>query len=84
MNSTIVSPVVALPAVHSSHGRFLSKLTVPITVVVPSSVQDGFLLLHIARKCAQKCALIVVTKYIDKNESKHHMNLGVNYNSISI
>jgi hypothetical protein len=71
MNSTTGSLAVALQAVRSSHGRLLSQLTMPISVVVLSSVHDGFLLLHIASKCAQRCALVVVTRYIDKNKSKH-------------
>jgi hypothetical protein len=55
----------------------------PISVVVLSSVHNGFLQLHIARKCAQRCALIVVMKYADKHESKHEMDVVVTYNSAS-
>jgi len=47
---TNLSMAVSEHTVASSHGRRPSELKIAFSVVVLSSVHDGFLLLHIVRK----------------------------------
>ena len=79
MRNTSVAQAVAMQPAVSSHGRWLSKLTMLIYVAVLSSVHDGFLLLHIACKCKRLYVLMVVTEYTERHKSEHQMNMEETY-----
>jgi hypothetical protein len=71
--NTNVSRMVYWRNLASSHGRRISYLTTPISVVVLSSVHSGFLLLHIARKCIWLYIFTVVTEYTEQYKSERQM-----------
>jgi hypothetical protein len=50
-------------------------------MVVLSSVQNGFLLLHIARKCKRLYMLIVVTDRTEKHQTERQTNIEENFSS---
>jgi len=75
MNSN-VSLEVSQHTVASSHGRWLSELKITaISVVVLSSVHNGFSLPHIARKCKELYILIVVTEHTERHQSERQMKI---------
>jgi len=77
--NTNVSLAVSQHTVASSHGRRLSELKIAISVVVLSSVHDGFLLLHIVCKCKRLYILIVGTEHTEKHQSERQMKIEGNY-----
>jgi hypothetical protein len=73
---------VSKHTVASSHGRWLSELKITaISVAVLSSVHNGFLLLHIVRKCKQLYILIVVTEHTEKHKIECQMKIEENVSS---
>jgi hypothetical protein len=76
-----VSLVVSELTVASSHGKRLSELKIAFSVVVLSSIHNGFLLLHIVRKCKWLYILIVVTKHTEKHKTERQMKIEETYSS---
>ena len=70
---------VSQRTVASSHGRRLSELKIAISVVVLSSVHDGYLLLHIVCKCKRLYIFIVGTEHTEKHQSEDQMKIEKNY-----
>jgi len=69
MINTDVSLEVSKHTMASSHGRWLSELKMTaISVVVLSSVHNGFLLLHIVCKCKQLYIIIVGTEHTENHK----------------
>ena len=73
--NTNLSLAVSQHFVASSHGRWLSELTIAISVVVLSSVPNGFSLLHIVRKYKRLYILTVGTEHTEKHHSEHQMKI---------